>query len=218
MAKKEEQVPAITDVAWDDYVMSKFDSSELIDGHPNVVGLRRVARLLVGKIVDSYPSNVVPMGENRATVSYMISIVDHDGTRLTFGDCADVTEFNTDIPFCLHAAAVASTRAEARALRKALCLKKVSSEELNGKNATKEYEANKVKVDKPTTGEVDVGGEASDSQKKFIAQLLCDVEMHFDEVAGLCGVKKEFEQISKQQASDIITFLKAKKEDLKKKG
>ena len=43
--------PDMTDPGWTDYVMTHFSNSELRDGMPTCDGLRRVFRLLVGKIV-----------------------------------------------------------------------------------------------------------------------------------------------------------------------
>ena len=45
--------PSMMDDEWSDYVMSHFKSNELIDGNPICAGLRRVAELLLGDIVNS---------------------------------------------------------------------------------------------------------------------------------------------------------------------
>lgn len=206
MAKKEEKVvPLMTDPAWDDYVMSLFDSNELVDGHPNVAGLRRMARLLLGEIIVSKPTAVFASEGNKTTVCYEVMINCGDGRMLNFGDVADVTEYNTDLPFCLHPAAVASTRAEARALRKALCLKKASSEELNGKNAPKTPEL-KVKVDKPTTGEVDPSTLLTDNQKVFISNLCKKLSVSATE---FLEKGKNVDDLNRTEASALIDKLRA---------
>lgn len=207
MAKKEEKTvpPEMTDPSWDDYVMSLFDSSELVDGHPNVAGLRRMARLLLGEILVSKPIGVFPAEGNKATVCYELMIACANGKMLNFGDVADVTEYNTDLPFCLHPAAVASTRAEARALRKALCLKKASSEELNGKNAPKTPEL-KVKVDKPTTGEVDSGTLLTDNQKTFISNLCKKLSVS---ASDYLEKGKNVDELNRTEASALIDKLRA---------
>lgn len=206
MAKKEEQVvPEMTDPKWDDYVMSLFDSGELVDGHPNVAGLRRMARLLLGEILVSKPTAVFASEGNKATICYEIMISCANGKMLNFGDVADVTEYNTDLPFCLHPAAVASTRAEARALRKALCLKKASSEELNGKNAPKTPEL-KVKVDKPTTGEVDPSTLLTDNQKNFISSLCKKLSVSASE---FLEKGKKIDELTRSEASALLDKLRA---------
>lgn len=131
-------VPDITDPAWNDYVLTHFVSEELIDGHPNVSGLRRVARKLLGKIISSNVQQVFPVngdGPGRATVVYEIRFIDSDGAIISYSDVADVWDGNTDALFMSYAVATAATRAEGRALRKALHLRVCAAEELTKKNA-----------------------------------------------------------------------------------
>lgn len=124
-------IPNRLDPAWSDYVMSLFHPSELLDGKPLVAGLRRVGELLMGTIVSSKPTLVVPVegdGLGRATVVYEVQFMSDNGL-VTFADVADVWQGNTDSEFLAFAVAVASTRAEARAIRKALKLRVVAAEE-----------------------------------------------------------------------------------------
>ena len=55
----------------------------------------------------------------------------------TYADVADTWEGNTDDMFAVHGTATASTKAEARALRKALKIKAVAAEELCKKDVAK---------------------------------------------------------------------------------
>ena len=131
----EEDVPSMLSDEWHDYVMSHFKSNELIDGNPVCAGLRRVSELLLGSVIESGPSQVFPATDNdgpgRATVVYKI-VFDwmHSGLPKTFSEVADVWHGNTDDLFCAHPVATASTRAEGRALRKALKLRVLAAEEL----------------------------------------------------------------------------------------
>jgi hypothetical protein len=139
----ESDKPKMYDPAWSDYVMTKFEQNEVDpNGLPMVHGLRRVVRLLLGPIVRSEPKEVFPLTyvqgvPQPTTVSYSVTILMlhlEDGLttpyEAVFGDCADVTLINTDPAFQRHAAAVASTKAEARCLRKALQLRGVAAEEM----------------------------------------------------------------------------------------
>ena len=132
-------MPAYGSREWNDYIMSKFESHELIDGNPICAGLRRVTEDVLGSIVSSRPSQVWPStdvnGPGRATVIFEVVINWMDsGEFRTFAEVADVWHGNTDDLFCAHPVATASTRAEGRALRKALKVKCLAAEELAKKD------------------------------------------------------------------------------------
>ena len=142
---EDEQPPSMDSADWADYVMSKFETDELEQGNPTCDGLRRVAELLIGPIV-SRRINVVqpPNKENygTATVTCLVEVLNNIPEHILYGrtiseeDAADVNKFNTQEPYHLHATATAATRAEARALRKILRLKKVIAvEELAGESS-----------------------------------------------------------------------------------
>lgn len=138
-------VPHILSVEWSDYVMTLFHESELIDGYPTVAGLRRVAELVLGRIISSKPSMVFPIqgdGLGRATVVYEV-VFDTENGSVLYSDVADSWVGNTDDDFVAFAVAVAATRAEGRALRKAIKLKKVAAEELAQKPARATEETNR---------------------------------------------------------------------------
>ena len=63
------------------------------------------------------------------------SVPQADGS--TFCDVADSWEGNTDDMFCVYSTATAATRAEGRALRKALRLRVVAAEEVTKKDTAK---------------------------------------------------------------------------------
>lgn len=133
----EDNTPAQTSANWSDYVISHFVADELYEGHPKTEGLRRVAELLIGPIIKSVPRTIdTPNNNNqfRATVEFNITFMkEHQGGyyEVEFGDVADVFSGNTDAEYARHACATAATRAEGRALRKALKLKNVvAAEEL----------------------------------------------------------------------------------------
>ena len=128
---------------WSDYVMGLFQQDELIAGYPKINGLRRVANYLLGDIVESTPTNVVVVGgagEKTVVVTYRLAIewnldypvgfgnmVPNKQVRV-FGGVADCNESNSG--FGKHASAVADSKAEGRALRKALCINVIAAEEL----------------------------------------------------------------------------------------
>lgn len=119
-----EIIPCPTDPGWSDYAISKLADDEKLNGYPTVEGLRRVAELLIGDIM-AIRTNVVqaPNLENDKRATVVCTIIFDNGKE--FDGAADVFWGNCDKPFYKYPVAIAETRAEGRALRKALKLKKI---------------------------------------------------------------------------------------------
>lgn len=169
--ESEDLMPAYGSENWNEYVMSKFEDRELIDGNPVCAGLRRVTEEVLGTIVSSRPTQVFPAtdpdGPGRATVVFEVVIDWMDsGQYRTFADVADVWHGNTDDLFCAHPVATASTRAEGRALRKALKVKCLAAEELTRKKDVAAIVRQTVQV--PTDGEWKEEDSISEPQINFI--------------------------------------------------
>tara|TARA_Y100000593_G_scaffold6080_1_gene11671 strand:- start:2443 stop:3171 length:729 start_codon:yes stop_codon:yes gene_type:complete len=132
--QSDEERPSMLSAEWNGYVMSMFFDNELIEGNPICAGLRRVAELVLGPIIQSGPTQVIAAtdadGPGRATVVFEIIFA----SGYTVSEVADVWHGNTDDLFCAHPVATASTRAEGRALRKALKLICLAAEELAKKD------------------------------------------------------------------------------------
>jgi hypothetical protein len=200
--------PLPTDPKWNDYVLSLFEENELFDKMPLTSGLRRVAELLMGRIVFSGPSQVFPPQSGneigRSTVVWKIQF--EDGS--TFCDVADSWEGNTDDMFCVYSTATAATRAEGRALRKALRLRVVAAEEVTKKDTAKiAQDISKKKGLDVSSSEYDSSGTMTGPQANFIdgksKQLNVDAQKILKEVANVVNVSKT----TKKQASDVIEKL-----------
>ena len=129
---------------WQQFILGQLTADELVDGCPKCNGLRRVAQLYLGDFIYSGPktytiTNLDENGTRIVTVSYEIVIdwkltrnvgfsnmQDINDTR-TFGGLADCVSNPT--VYGAHPAATAETKAESRALRKALALNVVTAEE-----------------------------------------------------------------------------------------
>lgn len=202
----QENAPHPLSPEWNDYVMDLFTESEMVDGNPLVHGLRRVAELLLGQIVFSGPTQVFPVQRDdhhgRATVIFTVEF--SNGMR--YAEVADSWEGNTDDTFCAYAVAIASTRAEARALRKALKIRAVAAEELTKKDTAKivrEMSSTKTSSDSDYNDQ----GRMSDAQLNFI-----DVKCKQLNINGASLFKSLFnadlnKKISKRIASDVIDKL-----------
>jgi len=200
--------PSTTDPGWNDYVLSLFEDNEMYDGRPLCHGLRRVAELLFGDIVVSRPTKVFPPqddnGIGRATVIW--EIVFENGQ--SFSDVADCWEGNTDDTFCVFNTATAATRAEGRALRKALRLRVVAAEEITKKNTAEIVKSiSQTNAIQSTQGEYQSTGRMTENQERFIdgksKQLDISPAKLFKDVFNLSVSRK----IDKKQASDAIEKL-----------
>jgi hypothetical protein len=200
--------PSILSPDWHEHVMSLFDESELIDGNPLVAGLRRVSEVVLGPVVFSGPTQVFPSQRDdhhgRATVVFTVEF--ESGMR--YSEVADCWEGNTDDMFCAYPVATASTRAEGRALRKALRIKGIAAEESTKKN-TAEIVRNASRAESGSSQDGDFNEEArmSDAQYNFI-----DVKCRQLNVSGEDLFKQIFDvdsnrKVPKKSASNIIDQL-----------
>lgn len=128
------------DLGWTDYVLSLLSDDEKIMGNPTTDGLRRVFEIALNCKIISSTSSVAqtpsPENEKRATVIHSIGYCLNDEALeakglniLTVDGAADVYWGNCDKIYRNHPVAVAETRAEGRALRRALRLRKVVAAE-----------------------------------------------------------------------------------------
>ena len=133
--------PSINDIEWTDHVLEMLSDDEKIKGNPTTDGLRRIFEIAMDCTLTVSKSEVCqapdPNNGQRATVVHSLTYVLNDAnlddlvkTR-TINGAADVYWGNCDKIFRNHPVAVAETRAEGRALRRALKLRKVvAAEEL----------------------------------------------------------------------------------------
>ena len=125
-------VPISSDIEWTDYVLSMLSDDEKIHGNPTTDGLRRIfERVLDCEVVGAETVIVQtpdPDNEKRATAVHTISYISKNMLKKISG-AADVYWGNCDKVYRNHPVAVAETRAEGRALRRALKLRKVVAAE-----------------------------------------------------------------------------------------
>tara|TARA_B100001778_G_scaffold334979_1_gene350158 strand:- start:2116 stop:2880 length:765 start_codon:yes stop_codon:yes gene_type:complete len=201
-----EDTPSMLSPEWHDYAMTLFQEDELMNGHPLVTGLRRVAEIVLGPMSFSGPTWVKPTDRDdhhgRATVIFTIEFA--NGLRCS--EVADSWEGNTDDMFCAFAVAIASTRAEARALRKVLKIKGVAAEELTKKDTAK-IVRDISKQQSSSAGDYNDQGRMSDAQLNFIdikcKQLNINGAKLFKDMFNVDQRKK----VSKKVASDVIDVL-----------
>lgn len=138
----ERAIPSPNSIEWTDYVLNLLSDDEKINGNPTTDGLRRIFEIALNCTILDSNSEVVqspsPENEKRATVIHRLSYClnntntnDHYLNNRSVSGAADVYWGNCDKVYRNHPVAVAETRAEGRALRRALKLRKVvAAEEL----------------------------------------------------------------------------------------
>lgn len=142
IAQEKPEAVSPNDLGWSDYVLGLLSEDEKIDGNPTVDGLRRIFEIALNCVMLSSNSTVVqspdPSNEKRATVVHSITYAFKNPELHSMGlnvvtvdGASDVYWGNCDKIYRNHPVAVAETRAEGRALRRALKLRKVvAAEEL----------------------------------------------------------------------------------------
>jgi hypothetical protein len=133
---KETKTVQPNEQGWTDYVLSILEDDEKISGNPTTDGLRRIFEIALDCRMIQSTSDVVqspsPDNEKRATVVHTITyLINNTDIVVTVSGAADVFWGNCDKIYRNYPVAVAETRAEGRALRRALKLRKVvAAEEL----------------------------------------------------------------------------------------
>ena len=208
----ESDVPDFASPEWNEYVMSHFRSDELIDNHPIAAGLRRVAELLLGDIVEAGPTQVFPSSDNngpgRATVVYKV-VIDWNNTGFlrSFSEVADVWHGNTDDLFCAHPVATASTRAEGRALRKALKIRAIAAEELAKKDIVSIVKE-AVSASSPTDGEYNLDDRISPQQITFIDKKCSQLNVSLSDFINIgSGNYRSINDVKRDKAKQMIKVL-----------
>lgn len=184
-----------------DYFKELTDD-ELWDGkYPLLRGLQRLAHERGIKEIDSkiicVPNKESPIAAVTVTVYF------NDGAM--FAGSADASFKAHEAPFNKHLTALADSKAEARAYRRAFNISTASKEEC---------------------GETPVGGDIDktpivDAQIQGIKNMATDKKITVVEAVKLIGVEKDIEKLTGKQARDVIRALnkyKPKKAVTKRKA
>ena len=131
--------PDINSLEWNDYVLGLLSEEEKISGNPTTDGLRRIFDIALDCTIIDSTSEVVqspsPDNEKRATVVHSLNYILNNESlpaelrARAVNGAADVYWGNCDKIYRNHPVAVAETRAEGRALRRGLKLRKVIAAE-----------------------------------------------------------------------------------------
>jgi len=197
--------PAFNSENWSEWVLSQFADDELENGAPTCDGLRRVAEDVLGPIAKvEVIKNDTPAVSNKGNATVVVGITiepvlleghPRQGKSIYVEDLADANKLNTPEEIFKHPSATAGTRAESRAYRKMLRLRKVlTAEELASNTHTEEDWA-------PSTPITD--------QQITVIDMLCQ-RTNIDVVDFInCGDAKYvcIEQVSEQSAQKMLQYL-----------
>lgn len=130
--------PTSYDYEWTDYVLSDLHDNEIFDGNPTVDSLRRLVNKFIGKIV-SNDTRIEPHSKEKYAVAVVrigVNMQKHgqyiNDDVIYCSGASDASPESVKDPYDKHLIAIAETKAEGRALRKLLQLRKtVSAEEMD---------------------------------------------------------------------------------------
>ena len=131
---EEKKILSVHDVEWTDYVLSLLTEDEFFNGNPTTDGLRRIFEKALEVFLIGNETTIIQVptkeNENRASAQVTLTFVPkaamHMSDKPIFKvvGSSDAYWGNTDKLYRNHLIAVAETKAEGRALRKALKLRK----------------------------------------------------------------------------------------------
>jgi len=208
----DEDKPYPGDPRWNDYVMNLLDESEIVDNGSNQMpvchGLRRVATLLFGKVSGGVKQILYPNPNDfrKVVVVYELRIEDSvSGVIDTYTEVADVSFDNTDEFFLQFPEATASTKAEARCLRKAMLLKNVAADEVKKSDRDKIMGVDgKTPVSGETDGSIEDDAPINNKQIQFLDRLGkigdIDVDKYLKEKLG----DRKLDDVSRSEARDDL--------------
>lgn len=214
--------PSIHSLEWTDYVLALLSDDEKIKGNPTTDGLRRIFEVALNCVVISADTVVAqspsPENEKRATVVHNLSFVLNDGAEdsptkyRAVSGAADVYWGNCDKIYRNHPVAVAETRAEGRALRRALRLRKVVAAEEIAENIEDHVDADS--VGKITPNQINFMEVLGQRLNINIAKLLDNLALKTDNIYNityddaLSIIKKlsEYQQDLSKLSSDLVGY------------
>lgn len=213
--EQETKIINSSDIDWTDHVLSLLQDDEKIGGNPTTDGLRRIFEQALNCTLIKAESTVAQSpsvdNERRATVVHSLTYL-HDGNLKTVSGAADVYWGNCDKIYRNHPVAVAETRAEGRALRRALKLRKVvAAEELAKDIDTEHLEENNIgKINTTQINFFDVFGKRLNINiLKLLSKLAIDSKniynISYDDAVKTITALSSYQQTN-DIPSDIIGY------------
>lgn len=226
--KMEDHLPPYASPEWQKYVLGLLNPEELYDGYPKCFGLRRLAHHLLGPIVEQGVSNlsVIPIvtaeekNSRAVTVVYDVYIdwklstnvplvvgYELNGVvpvynRRKFSGTADCVE-DMNSPYGRHPAATAETKAESRALKRALGINVITAEEKVSGYDDRESLENRKDISE---------SKISDQLKNFISAKLSKLDRDVDSTVSeylksIGAVPKNISEFTMSQGQEFFAYI-----------
>ncbi len=215
----EGEKPKPYDYEWTDYVLSDLHDNEIFDGNPTTNSLRRLANKFIGTIVSS-TTHIQNSSEKYAVAVVTIGIkAQYSDEVIYYSGAADASpESVRKDPYNKHLVAMSETRAEGRALRKALQLRKtVSAEEMDINEDTSE-----VNTDSMTDSQINFIDIMSNNTRGVninVTKLLkemgykCVKDLLHSDGVKIIGKLNEFQRNTESIDKDLKGYLTTWKEE-----
>ena len=189
----QEDVVSMDDPKWSEYVLSLLADDEQYDGSPTTDGLRRLAMKLFGAFSYDGPA-IHAINEGYAALTVKLIWPD----RVVTGS-AECNSANSDGVWGVYPLATAETRAEGRALKKALGLKRIF---------TAEETSHKAKLSVPVNDDLRSLGSITDTQITFIDKMCKKYDISVKElVENVVSNFKSIKDVSYSEALEINKLL-----------
>jgi hypothetical protein len=215
--------PAMHSLEWTDYVLSLLSDDEKIKGNPTTDGLRRIFEIALDCTVVTSSTKVAQCpdhnNEKRATVVHSIGYILNSPTKETekqntinIDGAADVYWGNCDKIYRNHPVAVAETRAEGRALRRALRLRKVVAAEEIAENIEDHVDGDSIgKITPNQINFIDVLAKRLDINiSKTLEKLALSNDniynIKYDDAVIIVKTLSDFQQDHSKMSSDLIGY------------
>jgi hypothetical protein len=197
--------PVPSDAGWTQYIMGLFMDDELENQNPRMEGLRRIAELLIGEVIEERSELIsAPTQENEYRACTKCTLVFENGR--IFEALADACSSNCQKEFSQYPVAVSDTRSKARAYRSALRLKRiVSAEEIGIVNAEEEDKNRNIQ-----TGQLTAIRLLAERSSISIKKLLDDLEIS-------CDLKDNIVDLKSLKYSEALIIL-SRLNDLRQSG
>lgn len=187
--------PVPSDPGWTQYCMGLFMDDELEGSNPRMEGLRRIAELLIGEVIEERCELIsAPTMENGERACAKCTLVFGNGR--IFESLADASPNNCQKEFAMYPTAMSDTRAKGRAYRAALRLKRVVSAEEVGVNTEEEKDVNR----NAAVGQITAVRMLADRMHISIIKLLEDLEIP-------CPLKDNAPNLSAIKYGDMLVVL-----------